>query len=197
METRIFKSKKLSLIVIKNDNEERLTVSDAGIPYKDAGALIKSLGGVEEFWKHCHTQEEWNKIEDERKIFAEQRRIRRENEKKSRSKMIEKYRLDAKQAYDELISSNEKIEANYTNIYILLNHLQYVNWGFWELPKMSIGYSCNQYDCDGKTAVTIKLDRKIAIPYTDFSVEYCDKFVIGNPRGHLENYTRMVNPKYL
>jgi len=64
--------------------------------------------------------------------------------------------------------------------------LNTVNWGVWHLPKMTIGYSCHQYDCNGKTATTIKLDTPI---------KYWDKpetmFVYGNPRGHLEKYSKI------
>ena len=196
METRIFKSKKLQLIVIKNDNEERLSVSEAGIPYQNAGALIKSFGGVEEFWKHCRTLEEWDKIDNEYKIYSEQRKIRIDNEKKMRQERLEKERQEITETYGKMVSAGP-VEATYENIYVLLRYLNKKNWGSWDLPKMTIGYSCHQYDCDGKTATTIQLSKHIEIPYSDREHGFSDHFVIGNPRGHLEMYTRIINPKWL
>lgn len=59
-------------------------------------------------------------------------------------------------------------------------------WGVWNLPKMTVGYVCHQYDCDGKTATTIKLDTPVM-----FFEKPETMFVYGNPRGHLENYTKI------
>ena len=51
---------------------------------------------------------------------------------------------------------------------------------------MTIGYTCNQYDCDGKTATTIKLDRPI-----EYYGEQVSQFQHGAPSGHLRNYRRI------
>ena len=63
-----------------------------------------------------------------------------------------------------------------------------MNWGVWKLPAMTIGYSCNQYDCDGKSAVTIKLDEPVN-GYTKLSY--------GAPRGHLTAYTNIDRAIFL
>ena len=57
-----------------------------------------------------------------------------------------------------------------------------------ELPKMTIGYICNQYDCDGKIATTMKLDESIKL-YEDEN-ETCSMFQVGAPVGHLTKYRR-------
>ena len=193
MEKRIFKSKRLNLEVTRNADGSMNVIDTDGRPYVNAGALICSFGGRDNFWANCRTQEEWDKIADEVAIFEAQRKIRRENQRKEeeRKNIAEREVIEAE--YKNMIA-NGRIESNYQNIYTLLRYLQLHNWGGWELPAMSVGYSCNQYDCDGKTAVTIKLDKKINIPSTD---ESSDKFVYGNPRGHLEKYTRIIDPKYL
>jgi hypothetical protein len=85
-------------------------------------------------------------------------------------------------AWDE-IKDLPVIPATVDNIRTLLNHLNSNNWGGWTLPKLSIGYSANQYDCDGQSATTITLDEKI-----EFEGELVDKFVVGAPRGHLNKY---------
>jgi hypothetical protein len=58
-----------------------------------------------------------------------------------------------------------------------------MNWGAWQLPKMSIGYSAHQYDCDGQQASTITLDKPI-----DYYGEKVSKFKVGGGRLHLTKY---------
>ena len=88
----------------------------------------------------------------------------------------------------------EGIPTTIKNLQILVSHLRYVNWGGWELPKMTIGYSAAEYDCDGKTAVTIKLDRPID-DFADEDEKNCyagvTKFQRGAPHGHLMKYHRI------
>ena len=56
----------------------------------------------------------------------------------------------------------------------------------WSLPKMTIGYTCNQYDCDGRMATTIKLDKPIS-----YDGRMLTEFVIGGGPRHLINYTQL------
>lgn len=81
------------------------------------------------------------------------------------------------------------IPATVKNIRILLRYLNTCNWGTWELPELSVGYICLQYDCDGKQATTIQLDSPISD--SDECVENETMFVVGNPRGHLTQYRRL------
>ncbi len=81
--------------------------------------------------------------------------------------------------YEELIAKGV-VEVNEDNLRVVMRYLSIKNWGSWQLPKMSIGYSANQYDCDGKTAVTVILDK----PLNGFT-----KYQYGAPRGHLSAYT--------
>lgn len=78
------------------------------------------------------------------------------------------------------------LESNAENIYLLLTYLNTQNWGGWELPKMTIGYTCNQYDCDGKTATTIKLNEPI-----EYNDKLVSKFEVGAPHGHLMQYVKI------
>lgn len=57
-----------------------------------------------------------------------------------------------------------------------------------ELVPMTIGYSCNDYDCDGKYAVAMKLDKPIVV---NEEGETSDRIVCGAPRGHLTKYYRV------
>lgn len=78
------------------------------------------------------------------------------------------------------------LESNFANIYLLLEYLNTQNWGGWELPKMTIGYSCAQYDCDGKQATTIKLDEPI-----EYDGKFLSKFEVGAPLRHLTKYKKI------
>lgn len=90
--------------------------------------------------------------------------------------------------YNELLKS-QPIPATIENLQIVLRYLNTVNWGSWKLPVLTIGYSSNQYDCDGKTATTIKLDEPISDP--ERGIENQTMFQHGAPRGHLKNYQRI------
>lgn len=90
-----------------------------------------------------------------------------------------------KAEYDAAFSA-EVTETTVENVTILLRYLNSINWGAWELPKMTIGYICNQYDCDGRQATTITLDKPIK--YGD---EMLRKFVVGGGPRHLVHYTQL------
>lgn len=84
------------------------------------------------------------------------------------------------------VFNGDTVETTVENIRTLLRYLNDINWGVWQLPSMTIGYSCHQYDCDGKTATTIKLDRPI-----EYRGEKVTKFQYGAPSGHLRDYCRI------
>ena len=69
---------------------------------------------------------------------------------------LRKKELERDEAWEKL-SKLDVIPATVENIKIVLTHLNEQNWGAWDLPRLSIGYSAHQYDCDGKIASTIKL----------------------------------------
>lgn len=88
-------------------------------------------------------------------------------------------------AFRDLLARGTPIPTTYETIGIVLRYLNTMNWGGWDLPPMTIGYRCNQYDCDGKQASTMILDEPI-----DVFGELIDKFVVGAPTGHLIKYHR-------
>ncbi len=88
-------------------------------------------------------------------------------------------------AYQRL-TQMKVIPTTAQNISILLSGLNKQNWGSWELPKMSIGYHCEQYDCNGVIATTITLDEPISDEELGIIQE--KKFVVGAPFGHLTEY---------
>lgn len=153
-----------------------------GRPFQNAGMLINQQGGIEALLAKCEDVDDIESMIDE--INAEKKAIReRANEERIRQQRETSER--AKAEFDKAFA-NEVTETNIENIGILLRYLNTQNCGLWRLPAMSIGYQCNQYDCDGRTATTIKLDTPIL--YDDKMVSM---FVYGNPRGHLVKYTQI------
>src|SRR6218665_565854 len=90
--------------------------------------------------------------------------------------------------YDKLIEKYAVVPVTADNLKIIMAYLNENNWGGWKLPKLEIGYSANQHDCEGEQATTITLERPVK---TDTG-ETVNKFSIGAPRGYLSKY-RPVN----
>lgn len=89
-------------------------------------------------------------------------------------------------AYDA-IKDLRPVPATIENITAILRYYK-MQEAVDDLLPMTIGYSCNEYDCDGKYAVAIKLDRPIV--YNEDG-DMSDRFVCGAPRGHLVKYKRV------
>lgn len=104
-----------------------------------------------------------------------------DKERKERNEKIQKaHEAEIEEA--KKLFQLDVIETNIENLRKVMMVLNAQNWGSWRLPKMSIGYSANQYDCDGKTATTIKLDKPV-----DGKTMYS----FNAPRGHLTKYTNI------
>jgi hypothetical protein len=84
------------------------------------------------------------------------------------------------------IKNLDVIPATVDNIRIVLRHLNSMNWGVWDLPKLSISYSAHQYDCDGVQASTITLDKPISCD--DYGIKNERFFKTGGRAGHLNKY---------
>ncbi len=80
------------------------------------------------------------------------------------------------------LNQGRPITSNLVNLKIVMDFLNTQNWGWWNLPKMTIGYAAHQYDCDGKIATTFKLDQPI---------NGNTLFKVGGKRGHLNKYTSL------
>ncbi len=150
--------------------------------FRDAGMFIKQQGGVEALLAKSKWVDDLNawvedanakaKVEhDKAHAVAMEREAERKAERKAE--------------YERLFSG-EVTEANEETVGALLRYLNTKNWGGWDLPKMTIGYACHQYDCDGKIATTIKLDKPIMV-----ADELGTMFQVGAPHGHLSKYRRI------
>lgn len=159
----------------------RELIGDELQPVSNPGMFILSCGGVTKLINMC-IPVEGSPIEYAKNYFAKleaekarQRELSKQIKEKINDEIIRQYK--------EL---PHPIPATVDNIRIVGRWLALSNWGSWSLPQMSIGYTAHQYNCDGKTAVTITLDEGISD--TDMGIVNKNKFAIGAPIGHLSNY---------
>lgn len=138
------------------------------------------MGGIERILQKCKEMTE----EQYRDELAERKRKKQIEAEGAEKRAIEREQ-QIKAEYAAAFSG-EVTETTIENIAILLHYLNRMNWGGWKLPKMTIGYSCHQYDCDGRTATTITLDRPV-----NYYGRMIRKFVLGAGTGHLIHYTRI------
>lgn len=196
MATKIFKTRRVIYRVEKNENgtldiyREYFSLKNMdhwqkdGRKFDNAGSLIITAGGIDSLLSQCEDVEDIDAmIADLNEVKAEiRRRAVAERERQAAEK------ANAAEAEYIQLFSGDVAETNAKTVYALLRYLNTQNWGLWRLPKMTIGYQCAQYDCDGKTATTIKLDEPIRV-----AGEMGTMFQYGAPRGHLTNYERIVD----
>ena len=187
MATKIFKTKQVIYRVEVNENGTldiygeyyNLKNMDSwqhdGRKFDNAGSLIINAGGIEGLLRQCEDVEDLEGMIAQ--MSEEKAEIRRKAmaERENRAKIVN-------EEYEQLFA-NDVTETNAKTVYALLRYLNTQNWGLWHLPKMTIGYQCNQYDCDGKTATTIILDEPIKV-----AGEMGTMFEYGAPFGHLNKY---------
>ena len=189
-----FISKKYRVSVEKNTDGTLLIKDvDTKEPITDAGLLICSVGGIDKFLAHCLTEakfqeiqtfEAYKKTPEYQAQLAEQRAASMECERLAQ----ERKNTEIEKEYKDLLYTyGGVIPTTVDNLKIVLRYLNTKNWGGWELPKMTIGYSASQYDCEGKQATAIKLEQAIDDGYDGKSSRFC----VGAPRGHLNKYTRI------
>lgn len=161
--------------VTNNDwaNKEILPVDFSAINEQQLAAL-NSEHGWQNIGEHADVQAAYHAF-----IGLE---IARKNEGKARTEEFKnKFEQEQNIAWNA-IKDLEVIPSTIENIRVVLLHLNSTNWGGWKLPKMSIGYSSAQFDCDGVQASTMKLDS---------AVEGSKMFKVGGKNGHLSKYTRL------
>lgn len=182
-------TKKSRYWVIENEDGTLLITKNKKNSIDNAGLFILQMGGVETI--KARLQGEDLSLDQAEAWEAEHARqcaiAAQQAKERAKQKEIEQVER-AKRNYEALLASciDGIIPTTYENIGIVLRYLNTVNWGVWELPKMTIGYSCHQYDCDGRTASTMKLDKAIEI----YEGEKESMFQVGAPHGHLTKYRR-------
>lgn len=178
---RMYFTNKCSFIVEQNqDGTLRIFKASTMQPLKNAGLFIVSQGGINAILAKC------KEVSDE--DFAKDRKqlLLRHKQAKLRSQEIaianhKRYEKEYKAMFN-----GDTVETTVESIRTLLRYLNGINWGAWQLPRMTIGYICNQYDCNGKLATTIKLNRPI-----EYRGEKVTQFQYGAPSGHLRGYCRI------
>lgn len=175
---KIFRTKK-DVYTVEVNEQGFITLRDIlnGGVFKGTASLIAQRGGRENFLALC---EEGDPEAIKAEIKAE-RRAKAAAKAQTATQDDEKLTA-AREMVTEAYKNGTVIEATTDNIKSLLRYLNSMNWGTWQLPKMSVGYSCNQYGSDGKTATTIILDEPVAGN---------TRYVFGAPVGHLNGYTRI------
>lgn len=179
---KILKTNKTDYKVVVNQ-DGTLTITDLrknNASIQNPGALIMSMGGINGVLLRCEEISEEDYAEE-----LEKQKVEKEAAAQKSAKNRMERELQIKSEFDTAFS-NEITESTIENITILLYYLNSINWGMWKLPKMTIGYSCHQYDCNGQTATTITLDKPI-----DYDGQMLTRFVVGAGPRHLANYTQL------
>ena len=182
METKFFISKNLTLKVEKNDDGALcLTDYNDGKPYINVGTLINCNGSREQFFARCLDAEEFQRRMEQRR-YQQSPEYRKEQARKQAERNVIAA-AQHKAAFDALPSP---IPVTYENIGIALKYLRDQPYGCVQLPSMTVGYSFNQYDCDGHLAAAMILDEDLIEDGENLG----RRFVVGAPLGHLTNYKR-------
>ncbi len=149
-------------------------------PWDNAAALIGSFGGVDKLLARCQD------VDDLPAMVADLNEYNRKGRERQAAGDLAAAEARRAAIMDEYAAAfgdgTTATPSTLENIRALLRRLNLDNWGSWTLPPMTVGYACHQYDCDGHTATTIKLDQPVE-GYT--MLQY------GAPRGHLTHYTHI------
>ena len=181
MKKMYFTSKKSFLVEQNADGTLLITKTSTMKPLENAGSFIVSQGGINAILAKCKEVTEEQFAEDRKQLL-----LRHEQAKQRSQELAMANCKRHEEEYNAVFNGGGVVETTVENIRILLHYLNDINWGMWKLPSMTIGYSCHQYDCDGKMATTIKLDRPI-----DWYGVKVSQFQHGAPSGHLTNYYRI------
>ena len=191
---------KMNLYFFTKKNVYQITKNDDGTVTfypqdANAGNMIAQRGGVESFLSCCKEdarsyeevlaeRQQEQQAEKERKKAASQQRKKAEEEAimKAYSELLASYGMDINHIDKSVI-----IDATAKNLYTIMRYMQTTNWGIWKLPRLSQGYAANQYDCDGRTVVTVLLDKGIITK----DGKLVRELQYGAPMGHLTKYTNI------
>lgn len=190
---KYFVSKRFVLLVKQNEDGSLFLTKDGVNSMENAGWFINSMGGIQSVLNRC--------IESDMSFdeFKQQQELIKAEQAKRKAEAYLLASIDAQKRKDGYKAAYEALKAQYAggvipttyeNIGVVLRGLNAQNWGGWELPKMTIGYRCNQYNCDGKIASTMVLDEPINISSDPEYKEMESRFQVGAPHGHLTKYRR-------
>ena len=190
---KYFVSKRYVLLVKQNEDGSLFLTKDGVNSMENAGWFINSMGGIQSVLNRC--------IESDMSFdeFKQQQELIKAEQAKRKAEAYLLASIDAQKRKEGYKAEYEALKAQYAggaipttyeNIGVVLRGLNAQNWGGWELPKMTIGYRCNQYNCDVKIASTMVLDEPINISSDPEYKEMESRFQVGAPHGHLIKYRR-------
>lgn len=191
---KYFVSRNNILLISQNDDGTLFVSADGTRPYAFAGHLIKSIGGCNAVLERCQ-ESDLSFEEFVAKIMASRLAVQEERRKKSQE-FQKQMKEQTDFAYNNLLEeSGGVIPTTPDNIGIVLRYLNQYNWGLWKLPRMTIGYRCNQYNCDGQVGTTMILNQPIDARTDYEKSEGCKpkmttKFAYA-PCGYLAKYRRV------
>lgn len=191
MKNLYYCTKKNVYLITKNDDGTLTFFPEE----KNAGAIIMQRGGIQGFLAHC--------IEDSRPYvdFKNDVQLIKQKQREYREAMrmqnADAEKTAVANAYNAMlaiygmvigdIDKSIKIDATSYNLYVLMRYLRTIPLSQWQLPTLSQGYTANQYDCEGKIAVTITLSEGLLSD----DQKIIKKLQYGAPMGHLTNYTNI------
>ena len=193
--------KKRVLEVRVNDDGTLFITEDGVNSIHRPGSFVMSFGSIERVLSRC-VESDLSLPEYRRQVHyvlrqdREQRKERKKEREATRAEREAERDRQRKEAFEQLLTDNNGvIPTTFDNIGVVLRYLNTMNWGGWELPKMTVGYRCNQFDCDGKMASTMTLDEPIDIVPMDerdegYLPQMVSRFQVGAPRGYLLKYHR-------
>ncbi|GAA6344592.1 hypothetical protein I100019A1_22820 [Phocaeicola vulgatus] len=149
-------SQKVFSVEISETGFVTLRTPDGRI-YNNTGSVIGSMG-MEIFLSKCFDYN--GTIGD----YIRQQIALKEKQKVAQfAAEIKRMEVQEKE-FAAMIESHELIPYTHKNVRILMEYLTRTNWGFWELPKMEVGYTASQYETEnGRTFVNVKFDSGLKV----------------------------------
>lgn len=179
MKTLILKTKSKTLQVVKNiDNTLSIFKLGTTEIIPNIGLYINQMGGLQAVLDRCQEFESVEAYKIHVANLAAARAIELAPIKAARLEQDKKNAELFKKQIADLLAL-DVIPSTRENLRLIMKYLNESNWGGWKLPKMEISYSAYSFDCDGKLAVGIKLDKPV-----DGFVKYS----YNAPRGYLNSY---------
>lgn len=124
------------------------------------GRIFNNTGsmGIERFLSKCFDYK--GTIDD----YIREQTVLKEKQKAAQyAAEIKRMEVQEKE-FVAMIQSRELIPYTRENVRILMEYLTRTNWGFWELPKMEVGYTASQYETEnGRTFVNVKFDSGLKV----------------------------------
>lgn len=172
------------LYLVEDLGGGKLFVSlDGQTSIPNAGIFIKNLGGVESLKAKCFSDPR-SLIEIRTEILEKQKAAKEAAKNRAKIKAAEKEKASCERLKALLeCSPNGVLKATEENIRVLARYLSATNYGLWNLPPMSVGYSANQYE---NGCVTIKFDSPII-----FEGQKETRLAFGAKANELKTYTHV------